>query len=85
MFFMASSSAFAQDDYNPLSNAQQPLPLIMAGNIDNCTERYNYCIASCNKQKTQCESRGNDKEYCDAGYTTCTVSCKNHMTACWSE
>ncbi|TAN62778.1 hypothetical protein EPN18_04055 [bacterium] len=86
IIFMGVSSVFAQDDYKPLSGALwQPQTTLIAGNIDKCTERYNYCVASCQKQKEQCEARGNDKEYCGPAYTSCALGCENHMKACWRE
>lgn len=58
---------------------------LYADNIDKCTERYNYCISSCESQRQQCMNRGNDSSYCDAAYTSCSTGCENHMHGCWEK
>jgi hypothetical protein len=58
---------------------------VKGGNIDKCTEKYNLCVASCEKQKQQCKARGNSDNDCDAAYTTCALGCENRMHDCWKE
>lgn len=59
--------------------------LIEGGNIDKCTEKYNYCIASCATQQKQCLDRGNDSKYCGDAYSSCANGCKRRMEDCWKE
>jgi len=58
---------------------------LLVGNIDSCTNKYNYCIESCARQEETCVSNGNDSSYCAANYTSCSIGCENRMYECWKE
>jgi hypothetical protein len=56
---------------------------IRVGNIDQCTDQYNYCVASCGKQRDRCQQSGNESQYCANAYGACQTECRKNMEACW--
>lgn len=59
--------------------------LLLAADVNECTERYNYCVESCERYRSDCVANGNDAEYCAGQYTYCQNQCQNRMKQCWSE
>lgn len=60
----------------------EQMPILSTGSVDACTERYNACVASCARQQTDCQVRGNEEAYCSGNYRLCANGCRNALDRC---
>lgn len=58
------------------------LMMVLAANVDKCTEKFEACKVTCGNLKAQCLRRGSDPGACDAGLEACNADCARGLKTC---
>ena len=58
------------------------LMIVLAGNVDKCTEKFDACKVTCGNLRAQCIARGSNTESCDSRLKQCNADCDKDLKAC---
>ena len=58
------------------------LMIVLAGNVDKCTEKFDACKVTCGNLKAQCIARGSTAEACNFRLKQCNADCSKDLKAC---
>ena len=58
------------------------LMIVLAGNVDKCTEKFNACKTTCTNLWHQCKTRGAEIDSCNSQRKQCEAGCDADLKKC---